>query len=108
MTELLQYLKLLLRKQFADHAAGVGDFHRPAAGRGECRIERDVERPADGRHQVFGREGIALDGRAIGAGFADRPATLDRRPAHNGAPRAGEMVAAGVAVDLRRAAKLAH
>ena len=45
---------------------------------------------------------------AVFVGLADRDAALDARAADHHAPRPGPVIAAGVAVDARRAAEFAH
>ena len=43
-----------LAEQFLDDFAAVGDLHRATILAGECRIQRNAEAMANGRHQVFG------------------------------------------------------
>ena len=68
----------------------------------------DVEGLADRGHQVGHRSLLVGDFRPVGAGFAVELAALDSAAGKNRRPCGGEVVAAVVAVDFRRAAEFAH
>ncbi len=68
----------------------------------------DLERVAQRGQQVGNRDGVVLDLGAVGIGGADDLAALDAAAGQRDVEDLGEVVAAGVGVDLGGAAELAH
>ena len=86
----------------------VHDADRPADV-GLVLLQRvHAQRQADGRQEVRHGHGPLLHHAAVLAGLADHLAALDAAAGQDGAPAVGEVVAALLRVDLRRAAELAH
>ena len=88
-------------------AGRADDADGAAGGVLVVRVERDAERVVDRGQQVLGRDGPFLHVAAARLAGADDPAPLDAAAAEQDGEAVGPVVAAGVAVDQRRAAELA-
>ncbi len=97
-----------LAEQTFDQFAAPRDFHRPTIIGREILVERNPHRVADRRHQVFGTVGGRGHLSAVFVGGTDDFASHQSTPASDHAPTPRPMVAAGIAIDPRRAAELAH
>ena len=68
----------------------------------------DTQALDDRRQQVGDHDGPVLDLLAVDSGIADDLPAANSTAGQDGRPRIGKMVAAGVLVDFRGPAKLAH
>src|SRR5262245_25571837 len=96
-------------QHFLDWPGGeVGDADRPADVRLVLPRGVDTQGQAHRRQEVGHGYGALLDFAAVGAGLADDLAALDTAARQRRTPGVREVIAPLVAVDLRRAAELAH
>src|SRR5947209_2912615 len=88
--------------------AAVDDLDRAALGAEVFLRGVDLEGVAEAAQEVVDGDGVVFHFGAVGRRLADDLAALDAAAGQSDVEEPGKVVAAGVAVDLRRAAELAH
>src|SRR5271165_6434812 len=97
-----------LAEELADHLSTIDNLDRPADGGLDLLGRVYLERMAERSHQIGNSDGPVLDLGAVRVRCADHLATSDAAAGEGHVEHLRVMIAAGVGVDLRGPAKLAH
>src|SRR5262249_6350469 len=95
-------------QQLLDELAAVDGLDRPSRRRDAHEVGIEAEELGDGAEEVWDADGTVADLDAVGVGGAEDLARANAAAGEDHRARLRIVIAAGVSVDLRRAAEISH